>query len=182
MKNSLKRMGIVAALVGGSYTGNLDTYAQETQKDNINQSSNNTGLEKKVKDSSKNQNSDKQTYKNQNEYEAVLKGRDFFELSEESQLRALGKLEDTNGMYIYRKSRTSHMYEVEDWDAEKRKWFYTEKYVPGHSKETEEKRWKNSSKKGLIREAQERQMIDFGVKVVLHFILGATNASNDKKK
>ena len=182
MKNSLKRMGIVAALVGGSYAGNLDTYAQETQKDNINQSSNNTGLEKKVKDSSKNQNSDKQTYKNQNEYEAVLKGRDFFELSEESQLRALGKLEDTNGMYIYRKSRTSHKYKVKDWDAEKRKWFYTEKYVPGHSKETEEKRWKNSSKKGLIREAQERQMIDFGVKVVLHFILGATNASNDKKK
>ena len=181
MKNSLKRMGIVAALVGGSYTGNLDTYAQETQKDNINQSSNNTGLEKKVKDSSKNQNSDKQTYKNQNEYEAVLKGRDFLELSETKQKMALGELEDTNWRYIS-KNKDSYKYRVRDWDAKKQKWFYTEKYVPGHSKETEEKRWKNSSKKGLIREAQEHQMIDFGVKAVLHFILGATDASNDKKK
>ena len=181
MKNSLKRMGIVAALVGGSYAGNLDTYAQETQKDNINQLSNNAGLEKKVKDSSKNQNSDKQTYKNQNEYEAVLKGRDFLELSETKQKMALGKLEDTDWGHIS-KNKDSYKYRVSDWDAEKRKWFYTEKYVPGHSKETEEKRWKNSSKKGLIREAQERQMIDFGVKAVLHFILGATDTSNDKKK
>ncbi len=122
---------------------------------------------------------DREANKNQNEYEAALKGRDFFELSEESQLRALGKLEDTDWGHIYRKSRTSHMYEVEDWDAEKRKWVYTEKYVPGYSKETEEQRWRR--KRGVLSEALERQRIEFGVTLVLHYFFACHDACSDKK-
>ena len=91
---------------------------------------------------------------------------------------ALGELEDTDWRYIS-KDRNSYMYRVRDWDAKKRKWFYTEKYVPGQSKETEEKRWRR--KRGELSEALERQRIEFGVTLVLHYFFACHDACSDKK-